>query len=91
MLSFCSFFSRQRYVLGDKAMLRVATSNVLLIGLGGLGIEIGKFRINLLLTNKDNPIFPEINGIPLNDIEFSKKVGLFVPAFSMVTRIPISF
>jgi len=34
-------FSRQRYVLGDSAMRSLAQSNVLIYGLGGLGIEIG--------------------------------------------------
>lgn len=37
-----SLYSRQRYVLGDVAMKRMAKSNVLLSGLGGIGIEIGK-------------------------------------------------
>ena len=36
-----SLYSRQRYVLGDQAMKRMATSSVFLSGLGGLGIEIG--------------------------------------------------
>ena len=30
-------------MLGDKAMKKMAGSNVLLVGLGGLGVEIGKF------------------------------------------------
>lgn len=37
-----SLYSRQRYVLGDKAMNSLTRSNVLLIGIGGLGIEIAK-------------------------------------------------
>ncbi|KAL4227831.1 Ubiquitin-like modifier-activating enzyme 6 [Mactra antiquata] len=37
-----SLYSRQRYVLGDSAMKRMAKSSVLLYGVGGLGIEIGK-------------------------------------------------
>ncbi|XP_002733723.2 ubiquitin-like modifier-activating enzyme 6 [Saccoglossus kowalevskii] len=37
-----SLYSRQRYVLGDSAMQRMARSNVLLYGLGGLGVEIAK-------------------------------------------------
>jgi len=40
--------SRQRYVLGDSAMQSLAQSNVLICGLGGLGIEIGKFCFVLL-------------------------------------------
>ncbi|XP_061131336.1 ubiquitin-like modifier-activating enzyme 6 [Syngnathus typhle] len=37
-----SLYSRQRYVLGDSAMHRMAQSAVFLSGLGGLGIEIAK-------------------------------------------------
>eukprot|EP01102_Stenamoeba_stenopodia_P009142 TRINITY_DN2682_c0_g1_i3.p1 TRINITY_DN2682_c0_g1~~TRINITY_DN2682_c0_g1_i3.p1 ORF type:complete len:1013 (-),score=251.98 TRINITY_DN2682_c0_g1_i3:98-3136(-) len=37
-----SLYSRQRYVLGDKAMSRMAKSDVLILGLGGLGVEIAK-------------------------------------------------
>lgn len=37
-----SLYSRQRYVLGDGAMQRMAKSSVLLYGAGGLGIEIAK-------------------------------------------------
>lgn len=35
-------FSRQRYVLGDKAMQRMAESNIFISGVGGIGIEIGE-------------------------------------------------
>lgn len=37
-----SLYSRQLYVLGKEAMQKMATSNVLIIGLGGLGVEIAK-------------------------------------------------
>jgi len=37
-----SLYSRQLYVLGHEAMQRMATSNVLVSGLGGLGVEIAK-------------------------------------------------
>eukprot|EP00058_Branchiostoma_floridae_P020911 XP_002606401.1 hypothetical protein BRAFLDRAFT_118527 [Branchiostoma floridae] len=33
---------RQRYVLGDSAMVRMARSSVFLSGLGGLGVEVAK-------------------------------------------------
>ena len=36
-----SLYSRQRYVLGDGAMQRMARSNVFISGLSGLGIEAG--------------------------------------------------
>jgi len=47
-------FSRQRYVLGDSAMLSLAQSNVLIYGLGGLGIEIGNqfCFVKFLMINK---------------------------------------
>lgn len=37
-----SLYSRQLYVLGHEAMRRMATSDVLISGLGGLGVEIAK-------------------------------------------------
>ncbi|KAL3866603.1 hypothetical protein ACJMK2_043889 [Sinanodonta woodiana] len=37
-----SLYSRQRYVLGDSAMKRMAQSSILLYGVGGLGAEIAK-------------------------------------------------
>jgi ubiquitin-activating enzyme E1 len=33
-------YSRQLYVLGHEAMKRMAASNVLIVGLDGLGVEI---------------------------------------------------
>lgn len=35
-------YNRQLYVLGHEAMKRMAESNVLIVGLNGLGLEIGK-------------------------------------------------
>lgn len=34
-------YSRQLYVLGHEAMKRMSASNVLIVGLKGLGVEIG--------------------------------------------------
>ena len=42
-LSF-SQFSRQRYVLGDDAMKKLSRANVFIMGMDGLGIEIGNQR-----------------------------------------------
>ena len=36
-----SFYSRQLYVLGHDAMRKMASSDVLISGLGGLGVEVG--------------------------------------------------
>ena len=43
-----SLYSRQLYVLGKEAMARMAGSNVLIVGLSGLGVEIAK---NVCLGN----------------------------------------
>ncbi|KAI2808196.1 E1 ubiquitin-activating protein [Blomia tropicalis] len=37
-----SLYSRQLYVLGHEAMQRMAKSSVLIIGVGGLGVEVAK-------------------------------------------------
>jgi ubiquitin-activating enzyme E1 len=37
-----SLYSRQLYVLGHEAMKRMGASNVLVVGLRGLGVEIAK-------------------------------------------------
>lgn len=34
-------YDRQIYVIGHEAMKRMAKSNVLVVGLGGLGVEVG--------------------------------------------------
>lgn len=36
-----------RYVLGHEAMKRMGSSNVLVVGLKGLGVEIGKQCLNI--------------------------------------------
>ena len=36
-----SLYSRQLYVLGHEAMKRMGSSHVLIVGLRGLGVEIG--------------------------------------------------
>jgi ubiquitin-activating enzyme E1 len=36
-----SLYSRQLYVMGREGQARMATSDVLLVGLNGLGVEIG--------------------------------------------------
>ena len=37
-----SLYSRQLYVLGKEAMVAMAKSDVLIVGLGGLGFEVAK-------------------------------------------------
>ncbi len=38
------FTSRQRYVLGDGALQRLAASRVLLVGMAPLGFEVGQWK-----------------------------------------------
>ncbi|XP_021964411.1 ubiquitin-like modifier-activating enzyme 1 isoform X1 [Folsomia candida] len=42
-----NLYSRQLYVLGKEAMARMAASNILISGLGGLGVEVAK---NVILS-----------------------------------------
>lgn len=55
-----SLYSRQLYVLGKEAMLKMQNSNVLIIGLKGLGIEIAKnvalAGVKSLTLQDDKPI-----------------------------------
>lgn len=41
-----SLYSRQLYVLGHEAMKRMGASHVLIVGMRGLGVEIGKLACN---------------------------------------------
>lgn len=40
-----SLYSRQLYVLGHEAMKRMGSSNILIAGLKGLGVEIGECTV----------------------------------------------
>ncbi|KAH9520216.1 Ubiquitin-like modifier-activating enzyme 6 [Bulinus truncatus] len=58
-------FSRQRYVLGDTAMHRMANSSVLVYGMSGLGVEIAK-----------NTILAGVKSITLQDPTTTKLADL---------------
>ncbi|OXA42952.1 Ubiquitin-like modifier-activating enzyme 1 [Folsomia candida] len=51
-----NLYSRQLYVLGKEAMARMAASNNLISGLGGLGVEVAK-----------NVILSEVKSVTLQD------------------------
>lgn len=54
-----SLYSRQLYVLGHDAMRRMQASNILISGMGGLGVEIAK---NIILAGvKSVTIHDNIN------------------------------
>ncbi|KAJ7376610.1 Ubiquitin-like modifier-activating enzyme 6 [Desmophyllum pertusum] len=55
-----SLYSRQRYMLGDGAMIKMAQSKVFLSGLSGLGIEIAK-----------NVVLAGIKSITLHDTKIA--------------------
>jgi hypothetical protein len=47
-----NLYSRQLYVLGHEAMKRMAVSDVLIVGMTGVGVEVGKFLNSLILKRK---------------------------------------
>ena len=50
-----SLYSRQLYVMGHAAMKKMATSDVLIVGLSGLGVEAAK---NVILAGNHHLSFP---------------------------------
>ncbi|TID13264.1 hypothetical protein CANINC_004950 [Pichia inconspicua] len=60
-----SLYSRQLYVLGKDAMLKMASSNVLIIGLKGLGLEIAK---NVALAGVKSLSLYDPNPVALQDL-----------------------
>jgi len=58
-------YSRQLYVLGHEAMKRMSSSNVLLVGLKGLGVEIAK---NLILAGVRSVTLHDDNPATLFDL-----------------------
>ncbi|KAK8863855.1 hypothetical protein M9Y10_011546 [Tritrichomonas musculus] len=60
-----SLYSRQIYVLGVDAMKKLATSSVLVSGLGGLGVEIAK---NIILAGVSNVTIHDTRNCQQNDL-----------------------
>jgi len=58
-------YSRQLYVLGKEAMQKMSQSNILLIGLNGLGVEIAK---NLILTGVASVFLFDDRPVQLSDL-----------------------
>lgn len=58
-------YSRQLYVLGKEAMLKMQNSNVLIIGLKGLGIEIAK---NVALAGVKSLTLQDNKSIEMEDL-----------------------
>lgn len=71
-------YSRQLYVLGHDAMKRMSESNVLIIGLKGLGVEIGKFSkvFHLLGSIAKNVILAGVKSVTIYDDEPTQLIDL---------------
>ncbi|KAJ7407473.1 hypothetical protein WISP_126217 [Willisornis vidua] len=65
-----ALYSRQRYVLGDTAMQKMAQSHVFLSGIGGLGVEIAK---NIILAG--------VKALTVHDTRHCTKLDLGVNFF----------
>uniref|UniRef100_A0A6A7FQJ3 E1 ubiquitin-activating enzyme n=1 Tax=Hirondellea gigas TaxID=1518452 RepID=A0A6A7FQJ3_9CRUS len=60
-----SLYSRQLYVLGHDAMRRMANSDVLIAGLGGLGVEVAK---NVILGGVKSVTLQDMKAVTWNDL-----------------------
>jgi len=58
-------YSRQLYVLGEEAMKRMAKSNVLISGMGGLGVEIAK---NVVLAGVKSVTIHDVKNATIQDL-----------------------
>ncbi|KAG0150261.1 hypothetical protein CROQUDRAFT_130822 [Cronartium quercuum f. sp. fusiforme G11] len=71
-----SLYSRQLYVLGHEAMRKMANSNVLIVGMTGLGVEIAK---NICLAG--------VKSVTIHDPDLTKKTDLGTQFFLRETDI----
>ena len=60
-----SLYSRQLYVLGHEAMKRMGASNVLVVGMKGLGVEIAK---NIALAGVKSLTLFDSNPVAISDL-----------------------
>ncbi|KAJ3092989.1 SPS-sensor component ptr3, partial [Quaeritorhiza haematococci] len=58
-------YSRQLYVLGHEAMKKMGSSNVLIVGLKGLGVEIAK---NVILAGVKSVTLYDPNPVQISDL-----------------------
>eukprot|EP00967_Tisochrysis_lutea_P080278 scaffold110152_cov29-Tisochrysis_lutea.AAC.1 len=65
-----ALYSRQLYVLGHEAMRRMMASSVLIVGLGGLGVEIAK-----------NVVLGGVKSVTLYDMELATLADLSAQFF----------
>lgn len=60
-----ALYSRQLYVLGHDAMRRMASSDVLIAGLGGLGVEVAK---NVILGGVKSVTLQDTASVTMSDL-----------------------
>ena len=60
-----SLYSRQRYVLGDTAMKKMAQSKVFVSGMDGLGVEIAK---NIVLAGVKELVIHDTTSVTVSDL-----------------------
>lgn len=60
-----SLYSRQLYAIGHDAMEKMGKSNVLIVGVSGLGTEIAK---NIILSGVQSVILHDTDPVTLNDL-----------------------
>ncbi|MGI4792710.1 MAG: ThiF family adenylyltransferase [Janthinobacterium lividum] len=71
-----SLYSRQLYVLGHEAMKRMANSNILVVGMKGLGCEIAK---NVALAGVKSMTLYDPNPVQIEDL--STQVSRYALSF----------
>ena len=49
-----SLYSRQLYVLGEDAMKKMNASSALIIGMKGLGVEIGRNQVGMIPDSEEH-------------------------------------
>lgn len=74
-LSIIDAFLRS-YVLGHEAMKKMSTAHVLIVGLKGLGVEIGKkynkskiYKVTYIVTAAKNVVLAGVKSVTLYDPE----------------------
>lgn len=66
-----SLYSRQLYVLGHEAMKRMANSNILIVGMRGLGCEIAK---NIALAGVKSLTLFDPNPVQIADLSTQVRI-----------------
>ena len=74
-----SLYSRQLYVLGHEAMHRMATADVLISGMRGLGVEVAK---NVILAGVRSVTVHDEGNIVMSDLSSQVNMNCFMELLS---------